>query len=621
MEERKRKPMLSRLKKRTEKPVRVDIIHDGSPVVSGRGTHLPIVAVESASQRNVRLMHGRIIAMAFVFVIVFGVLIIRLAEITLSGPAPEPAVRVIAFDAPKENSGPRAELADRNGNRLAMNAPTIGLAVETRNVWSAKETAEGIASVLKGVDAARLQKKIETRSYVFLRNEISDFEREKLVQLGLPGVQFVAGTKRVYPQGDLAAHLVGQYIAGKGGVMGLEGAIDRLELSGMVVSSIDISAQQILEEELASAMALYQAKAAWGVIMDVRNGEIIALASLPDFNPNAPGNSPADHRRNRVMYDRYELGSAFKPLTAAAALEEGIADFDSIYDVSKKLRIGGRTISDFTPKGPALSFMEVLQYSSNIGAAQMALSMGAERQQDYLRRLGLLDVLETELPERRPSAYPERWGRVETATIAYGHGIAVTPLQLTAAFAAVVNGGTYYRPTFLKQEGVREDGQRVFSQQTSASMRIALRRVITDGTSKGAEAPGYYPIGKTSTADKPSKTGGYQEDVRLSSFIGAFPGYDPRFVILVSLDEPKPTEATAGWATAGWVAAPVFKNVVSRLGPVFGLNPVGDDRAFAGFMREFRQNPDRRLALNEESFTSPDPALDPVGALLMELGP
>ena len=602
-----------------KKKISVAVLHEEEPCERVSASCLPLVKIESQRERAVRRMHGRIILMSFAFAMVFAVLILRLGEISLSGPVRAPETRVIAFALHDDNDLPRAELTDRNGNRLMMNAPTIGVAIESRNVWDAKETAAGIAKIFPSIDADRLAEKICTNAYIFLRNDISADERTLLLHQGLPGVKFVEGTKRVYPQGALAAHIVGQYIPGRGGVMGLEGAIDSANLHGTIAASIDISAQQILEEELEKALVRFQAKAAWGVILDARNGEVIALASLPDFNPNHPGDFPARNRRNAVMYDRYELGSVFKPLTAAALLESGAADMDSLYDVSHPLKIGGRTISDFTPKGHALNFVQVLQYSSNIGAARMAEALGIERQQYYLRALGLLDPLQTELPEKRASAYPERWGPVESATIAYGHGIAVTPLQLAAAFVPVVNGGTYYTPTFFKQEKPREDGRQVFSPKTSAAMRIALRKVVTDGTGKRAEAPGYYAIGKTGTADKPSASGGYKENARLSSFIGAIPGYDPRFVILISFDEPTPSVDSLGWATASVVAAPVFRNVASRLGPVFGINPVGDDRAFAGFVRAFRQNDETRLAFADEHDRLLDAEVDPLGALIAGL--
>ncbi|MEQ1931591.1 MAG: penicillin-binding protein 2 [Parvularculaceae bacterium] len=498
----------------------------------------------------------------------------RLAAVSFGGPAP--AERALDAVAPEE----RAEIADRNGVLMATNLPVIALEIAGADVWDADETAASIVAILPSVDRADLAAKLRDKRYVEAAASLTPAQQEAVFALGLPGVRFSARTKRFYPQGDLAAHVVGHTEAGKGGVMGLERVLDERP-GGPIAASIDTRVQQALEEELALAAAEHKAAAAFGAIMDVETGEVLALASLPDFDPNAPGAAPADNRRNRAVYDRYELGSAFKAFTAAAALEAGVARETSTYDARGRFKVADRRIDDFHGENRVLTFSEVLQHSSNIGAARMAGDLGPARLRGTLKSLGLLDVLPVELHERRAPQPPQKWGPVETATIAYGHGISVTPLHLLAAYGAVVNGGRYIAPTFLRA-AEKKEGVRVFSDRTSAIMRRVLRRVVTDGTASNAEAAGYYPIGKTATADK-AAGGGYNTQARIATFVGAFPGYAPRYAVIITLDNPQPSRATQGYATAGWNAAPAFSKFVVRAAPLLGVSTVNEATALARF--------------------------------------
>ncbi|MCA8889778.1 MAG: hypothetical protein KDA46_13165, partial [Parvularculaceae bacterium] len=285
------------------------------------------------------------------------------------------------------------------------------------------------------------------------------------------------------------------------------------------------------------------------------------------------------------VYDRYELGSAFKLFTAAAALETGVAFETSTYDARGSYKVADRVIRDFHGENRVLTLPEVVQYSSNIGAARIAGDLGPEKQKAALKALGLLDALPIELAENRSPELPWQWGPVESATISYGHGISVTPLHLLAAVSGVVNGGVYTTPTFLRADGeddAKNVSRRVFADETSAAMRRIMRGVITSGTASYAEVPGYFPIGKTATADKPSN-GGYNRNSRISTFVGAFPGYAPRYAVLITFDEPQAVEGTFGYATAGWNAAPVFAAVASRLAPILGVMPVDSEIATASF--------------------------------------
>ncbi len=538
------------------------------------------VRASSVRARKAARARARIAMCAVVFVFVFSALSVRMAFIAL-GEIEAPA----RLASTQRADAPRPEIVDRNGSILAADLPMIALEVWGRDVWDAGETAAALARVLPDIDALALTQRLAAGQYVEVSADLSPAERQAVFDLGLPGVRFASRTRRFYPQADLAAHVIGHEEAGRGGVMGLEKVVSdgliAAAAAGPVRATIDIRVQQILEEELAAGVARFDAKAAWGGVVDVETGAVIALASLPDFDPNAPGAAEADFRRNRAVYDRYELGSAFKAFTAAAALDAGIANETSTYDARGTYRVADRRISDFHGENRVLSLSEVVQHSSNIGVVQIAQELGVETQKKYLERLGMFDALPITLAEKRAPEMPRKWGPVEAATVSYGHGISVTPLHLLAAYAAVVNGGVWRAPVFA--EGTPQKSTDVFSPRTSAIMRRILRRVISDGTASYAEVPGYFPIGKTATADKPN-AGGYDRNTRISSFVGAVPGYAPRYAVLISYDEPKPTEGTYGYATAGWNAAPTFASFLTRAAPLLGLSPATEEEALAAFV-------------------------------------
>lgn len=512
-------------------------------------------------------------AVAFSFAFAF--LAVRLGVVSLgAGPAAQAAAAIGVGPA-------RREIVDRNGVLLAVNLPMQSLEIAGRDVWDPRETAVAIAGVFPNIDVAALEEKLAAGRYVEIQDKLTPAQEEAVFALGLPGVRFAPRTRRFYPQGTAAAHVIGHTEAGKGGVMGLELVLNDWRRKGPLAASIDVRAQQILEQELGSALLKFHAKAAFGAVMDVASGEIIALSSAPGFDPNAPGASPADSRRNRAVYDRYELGSAFKLFTVAAALETGVADENSTYDARGSYKIADKVIRDSHAENRVLTLSEVVQYSSNIGAAMIAADIGPERQKAALKSFGMLDPLPIELAEKRAPELPWQWGPVEAATISYGHGISVTPLHLLAGVACIVNGGVYRAPTFLKTDSAPK-GRRVITAENSLIMRRVMRRVVGSGTASKAEAPGYFVIGKTATADKPSR-GGYNRNARIATFVGAFPGYAPRYAVVVTLDEPQAVAGTFGYATAGWNAAPVFAAVTKRLAPLLGVMPVDESMAIAAF--------------------------------------
>lgn len=571
---------MARKAKRQNRPTAYLIEESLPPSLPGDTVY---VRASSARARGAMRAKVRISMCAVVFAFVFSALALRMAFITFGRI--EAAPMLASIEASKILS---PEIVDRTGALLATDLPMIALEVWGREVWDAGETAASLARVLPELDVVALTEKLNDGQYVEVRADLSPAERQAVFELGLPGVRFASRSKRFYPQADLGAHLIGHGEPGKGGVMGLERAASEgrflAQMSGRdgaLRASIDVRVQQILEEELDATMKEFSAKAAWGGVMDVATGEIIAIASLPDFDPNAPGAVEADFRRNRAVYDRYELGSAFKAFTAAAALDAGVTREGAKYDARGTFQVADRRISDFHGENRIMSLSEVVQHSSNIGIVQVVQDLGVAKQKAYLRALGLLDPLPIPLAERRSPELPWQWGPVESATIAYGHGISVTPLHLLTAYGAVVNGGVWRAPVFIA-DGASET-RRVFSTGTSAIMRRVLRRVISDGTASKAEVAGYFPIGKTATADKPSG-GGYNRNSRISSFVGAAPGYAPRYAILISFDEPQPTKDTFGYATAGWNAAPTFARVLERAAPILGLSPVDEATALAAFV-------------------------------------
>lgn len=534
-----------------------------------------ITAVSGRARAAARAQ-ARIAMCAALFAAAFVALGVRLAFVSAGDVTPR---RAPVADA--RHNAPRPEILDRNGAILAANLPMMALEIAGREVWDPDETAAAVARAFDTVNQGDLAQKLREKRYVEVLSDMTPAQQQQAFELGLPGVRFSARTRRFYPQLDLAAHVVGHVEPGRGGVMGLEASLDRWPGEGALVSSIDIRVQQALEDELSRGVETFSATAAWGAVMDVATGEVIALASLPDFDPNAPGAAPADWRRNRATYDRYELGSAMKVMTAAAALEAGVASERSTYDARGTYRVADRVISDYRGKNRILSFSEVIEFSSNIGMARMVEALGVERQRAALKALGFFGPLDIELNENRPTELPARWGPVESVTVSYGHGISITPLHLLAGYSAVVNGGEFRTPTFIKAQTARP-GTRVFSRETSAIMRRVMRRVITEGTASKAEAAGYFPIGKTATAEKP-KRGGYDRTARISSFIGAFPGHAPRYAVLISFDDPQPTKGTFGFATAGWNAAPAFSAVVNRIAPTLGVMPANEAQAIAAF--------------------------------------
>jgi len=519
-------------------------------------------------------VRGRVLFCAFAFAAIFGVLALRMAQIALFSPASAGSSGVFAEAGPVG----RPDILDRNGVLLATDLQVASVYADPRDVWDPEETASALVSVFPELDEEAVLAKLKAKTgFVWIKRDITPRQHAAVHDLGLPGIDFRQELKRVYPNGRAAAHVVGFVDVDNKGLAGIERALDTT-LAPMVAHgepvrlSIDLRVQHVVEDELAATIQTFSAIGGTGVVVDVKTGEVIAMVSLPDFDPNHVAADPAENRFNRATLGVYEMGSTFKSFNTAMALDAGVTAHD-MFDARAPIRIGRFSIRDYHPMGRALSVEEIFEHSSNIGSANMARRMGVEKQRAFLAALGQLQPVVMELPERGAPLAPKNWGEVELMTIAFGHGIAVSPMHVVTGVSAMANGGMYVPPTLLKREaGADPHAHRVLKPETSREMNRLFRLVVEKGTARKADVPGYPVGGKTGTAEK-SKAGGYARKALLSSFIGVFPADAPEYAILVIIDEPKGTKETAGYATGGWTAAPATSRIVARIAPMLGVEP------------------------------------------------
>ena len=503
------------------------------------------------------------------------------------GPGEAPTIAVYQSDVQRTKSRP--DLIDRAGRMLATDLQVYWAYGDPARVVDVDEAAEKLARVLPDQDVAALREKLSGEGrFVWLYRGLTPKKARAVHRLGLPGVGLLTENQRVYPSGATGVHVLGHTNVDNRGIAGIEKHIDGAgDLAEPAPSpderpkvrlALDIGVQHILREELRSAHDTYKAKAVAGLVMDVHSGEVLAMTSLPDYDPNHRAESLKPHRQNRLVADTYEMGSVFKAFTVAMALDSGIVKLDDRYNIKKPVTTGGFRIVDKYAKQTYAGVPEIFIRSSNTGAARIALDVGAYRQREFLQRLGLFAPLKTELPPSAKPQLPEKWREARTVTVSYGHGIAVAPLNFAAAGAALVNGGYLVPPTFLKRsrgEG-RRMAEKVLRSSTSDAMRRLLRRNVVEGTGRHAKADGYRLGGKTGTANKPIP-GGYSQKKMMSTFFAAFPMDDPQYLVLVMIDEPKPTEAANQRTEAAWNAAPTVGAVVRRAAPILGVAP---DQAF-----------------------------------------
>ena len=556
--------------------------------MNGMAAHAAVPSIPAGRVRLVQLRAEllltarlRLLVVALGFAVVTLLALLRIVSLGFGGNAPE---RTSLQDALLP---PRGEITDRNGAPLARAFPAYAMWFNPKAmgdngsplVRSAEEVARELKAIFPDIDEARMARRLASGRSGYLRRRLLPEEANRVFALGEIALEIPRETDRYYPQGTLAAHVLGYVVEDEGGKIGMEQVLearlsDPVRRAEPVALAIDVRVQGALEDELRRGMLATNALGAAGVVLDADTGEVMALASLPEFDPNTAGASGAKNVFNRVTNGVYELGSTFKPISIAAAIDAGV-----VRDLSKPwnaapVEVARRTIKDLKPKGATLNVPQALVYSSNTVTARVADELGPERLRRTMMDLGMDSRPYIELPARGKPIWPKgEWSRVTNMTVSYGHGLAVTPLHLASAYAAMVNGGIWRPATLMKLDPVDVPrGRRVFKESTSHRMRQMLRMISLYGTGKQADAPGYRVGGKTGSAEK-ATAGGYNKTALVSSFAAAFPLDSPRYVVVVVLDEPKGTVASSFQRTAGYTAAPVVGKLVPRIGPMLGVQP------------------------------------------------
>lgn len=536
----------------------------------------PLRAGRSGDQRQQLLatQHLRLMMLMLLFAAAVLIVIGRLAMLGLTEGGERGNAPVLA--------APRGDIVDRNGAPLArtIDAWTIGVHPK-KLLGDPSQIAQKLADLMpdRGDQAWFYAQITRPVSFTYLNRRASPALVEAVNAIGEPGIVFERETQRLYPQSTLGAHVLG-FISGGHGMSGIERALDErltnpATINQPVALSIDTRVQAAMESELGRAMTTFSARGGGGIVLDVHTGEVVAMVSLPTFNPNRVGMSGTEQLRNITTQSVFELGSTFKPITMAAAIDNGVVtSMERRFDATHPLQVGRFTIHD--ERGDPkrwLNMAETLIYSSNVATARVADEVGPERMQKMFRKLGFDTRPDIEIREKGRPLWPTFWARTTTMTTAYGHGIAVTPLHLANAYAALVNGGTWRPATLLKvQPGHEVAGRRVISEATSARMRQMLRLIVLRGTGRKGDAPGYRVGGKTGTAEA-AVAGGYDRSRNVATFAAAFPMDAPRYVVVAMLDSPLGTKETYGWKTAAWNAAPVVGRTIARVGAILGVTP------------------------------------------------
>jgi cell division protein FtsI (penicillin-binding protein 3) len=482
----------------------------------------------------------------------------------------------------------RPEILDRNGEILATDVKRPSLFAEPRRIIDSDEAIELLTAVMPDLEISELRQRLGSRrGFAWLKREITPQQQDKVHRLGIPGVGFLTENKRIYPNGPEVSHLLGYVNVDNTGVAGIENWLDAQGLADLhragfasdrqqepVVTSVDLRVQHAVRDEMIAAKDKFKAKAAAAIVYAVRTGEVVAMVSIPDYDPNSPRGALDKDRINRLTYGLFEMGSTFKAFTVAMALDSGRYNLNSMFDARAPLHYGRFNINDYHAQRRVLSLPEVFTYSSNIGAALMARSLGVTAHQAFLRKLGQLDKLKTELPESREPMLPRRWVELNTVTIAYGHGLSVAPLQAVMGVGALMNGGLLIPPTFLKRSEVdaRALAKQVIKPETSLAMRYLMRLNAEKGTATRADVKGYYVGAKTGTAEKVVGRQ-YSKTKLLTDVMAVLPADDPKYVVLVMLDEPQVIPETHGFATSGWNAVPTAAKVIARIAPLLGIAP------------------------------------------------
>lgn len=555
--------------------------------------------IDEQNRQRVRA-EGRLVVLGLFFFCAFATIGARMGVLAMTEPA-EP----VASAHGAEIAAQRADILDRRGRVLATNLETHSLYVHPWQLVDPDAAVQGLVEIFPDLDPLELTKIFNNpkRKFAWIKPQLSPEQQQAVFDMGEPGLHFGPREMRLYPNGSIAAHVLGGTSFGKQGVnsaevigvAGVEKSFDEYlrdptNADAPLVLSLDLTIQAAMERVLDAGRRLMHAKGAAAVLMDVDTGEVVATASLPDFDPNdRPRIDPMKPAEDSPLFNRavqgvYELGSTFKIFTAAQAMDLGLVGPDTVVDIRGPIRAGGYSINDSHNYGRELTVDGIITKSSNVGTARIAERIGGIRQKEFLEALGLFDPSPFEIPEARSAVplFPEKWTPLSTMTISYGHGASTSPLHLAAAYATIANGGYAVSPTVLKRSGPQH-GPRVLSEQAAHEARQMLRHVVTHGTARRfGDVPGYKVAGKTGTADKPKRTGGYYEDKVIATFASMFPVDDPRYVLVVSLDEAAETSSEENRREAGWTAVPVAAELIVRIAPLLGLRPDVEPGQLAG---------------------------------------
>ena len=537
----------------------------------------------------------RLLLIIVMFVCIYTAIGARLATLA-SSPPTEP----VAQSNGSALFAQRADIVDRKGRILATNLETHALYVETRHLVDPLNTARKLADLFEDLNADDLYAQFtSSRKFLWIKKKLSPEQMQAVHDIGEPGLRFGPRETRLYPNGALASHILGGASFGKEGVksaeiIGVAGVEKQFDsqlrdpsyLKKPLKLTIDLSIQAAVEHVLEGGMRLLNAKGAVAILMEVDTGRIISLASLPDFDPNhrpklpVRGLAAESPLFNKAIQGVYDLGSTFKIFTVAQALELGLVDPKTKINTKGPIRMGGHKINDYRNNGPELPVWQVITKSSNLGTARIAKMIGSEKQKEFLSSLGFTKPTSIEMVEANGGKplLPKRWNELETMTVSYGHGISVTPLHLATGYAMLANGGRLVKPTLLEEvkSGL---SPRVISKEVADHSLAMLRGVVTSGTASIADVSGYFVGGKTGTADKPSAQGGYDKEKNITSFASIFPINEPKYVLVVALDEAQDTSGPEPKRTAGWTAVPVSAEIIARVAPLLGLRPKFDSQS------------------------------------------
>ncbi|MDR1333977.1 MAG: penicillin-binding protein 2 [Holosporaceae bacterium] len=534
--------------------------------------------------RSLKIAKQRTLFAISIFLLLFSLLIVRMAQIMIFNNRDGE----VGFDyAPLVIS--RADITDRNGVIVATSLPTTSLYACPHEMMDVKEAAEKISIALKDLDKADIAKKLSSgKKFLWIKRNLSPMQEQAVLNQGIPGMHFLKTERRVYPDGSLLGHVIGGTDVDNIGIAGMEKVFDTSlrESSEPIALSVDVKIQYAVRDELQKGVEEFRAIAGSAVVMKIATGEIIALASLPDFDPNKNSDPKAKERFNMITSSAIEPGSSAKIFNTAMALESGRVTPFTTFDARFPLNIGKFTVHDFKGQGRFLSVEEILKFSSNIGSARIAMAVGREVQKKFFKEVGLLDAVSCELPETQRPLYPAQWTDISSVTISYGHGIALSPLHMITVVSGIINDGILNNPTLLKQESsMQGKGRRIVSPKTSNLMRALMRINVTEGSNRYANVPGYFVGGKSGTAEK-QKRGRYLKTSNYTAFIGAFPMTNPKYCVYVVLDEPQATAKTHGYRTGGWNAAPICARIIKRIATMLGViassDPEPDWKAIMG---------------------------------------